>query len=228
MLKGLITFTHPKSSASEAFRTLRTNLQFIAMEKNARSLLFTSAKSGDGKSTIVANLGVALAQSGKKVLILDCDLRKPTLHKIFQTPNVPGLTKLLLEGDSLEEFVLNTEVPGLYIIPSGPIPPNPAELLNTDKMKRLIKYLESLFDIVLIDAPPVLAVTDAQILSALVSGVIITVSHGMVEKAALVKVKELLDMVGAKVFGVVFNKIPKSSDIHYYHKNYYDNKYSEN
>ncbi|WP_163194450.1 CpsD/CapB family tyrosine-protein kinase [Clostridium thermarum] len=227
MLKNLITFKNPKSRAAEAFRTLRTNLQFSNLDASVKSIVVTSSGPSEGKSTILINLAITIAQSGKKVIIVDCDLRKSTVHKKLGLPNSEGLTNLLIQDKKFEELILPTNVPNLFVLTSGPTPPNPAELLGTKKMKALLSELNKVFDMVLIDAPPVIAVTDAQILSTLVDGTMIVTSYGTTEKFGLAKTKELLDKVGAKILGVVINKVPEKSE-HYYYGRYYENYYKSN
>jgi capsular exopolysaccharide synthesis family protein len=227
MLKNLITFKNPKSRASEAFRTLRTNLQFSSLDNSVKSIVVTSSGPSEGKSTIMINLAITIAQSGKKVVVVDCDLRKPTVHKKLGLPNSEGLTNLLIQDKKFEELILPTNVPNLFVLTSGPTPPNPAELLGTKKMKVVLSELNKVFDMVLIDAPPVIAVTDAQILSTAVDGTIIVASYGTTEKFGLTKAKELLDKVGAKVLGVVLNKVPEKSE-HYYYGRYYESYYKSN
>jgi capsular exopolysaccharide synthesis family protein len=224
MLKNLVAFKNPKSRAAEAFRTLRTNIQFSGLDDSLSSIVVTSSAPSEGKSTVLINLAITIAQSGKKVLVIDCDLRRPTVHKKLGLPNAEGLTNLLIQDkESFDEVVLTTKVPNLSALTSGPTPPNPAELLGTKRMKSIIRQLTGSFDMVLIDAPPVIAVTDAQILATIAEGTLIVTSYGTTEKFGLVKTKELLDKVGAKVLGVVINKVPEKSEHYYYGK--YDNSY---
>jgi capsular exopolysaccharide synthesis family protein len=224
MLKNLVAFKNPKSRAAEAFRTLRTNIQFSGLDDSLSSIVVTSSEPSEGKSTVLINLAITIAQSGKKVLVIDCDLRRPTVHKKLGLPNAEGLTNLLIQDkESFDEVVLTTKVPNLSALTSGPTPPNPAELLGTKRMKSIIRQLTGSFDMVLIDAPPVIAVTDAQILATIAEGTLIVTSYGATEKFGLVKTKELLDKVGAKVLGVVINKVPEKSEHYYYGK--YDNSY---
>ncbi|HCW04523.1 MAG TPA: capsular biosynthesis protein [Clostridium sp.] len=226
MLKNLVAFKNPKSRAAEAFRTLRTNIQFSGLDDSLSSIVVTSSRPSEGKSTVLINLAITIAQSGKKVLVIDCDLRRPTVHKKLGLPNAEGLTNLLIQDkESFDEVVLTTKVPNLSALTSGPTPPNPAELLGTKRMKSIIRQLTGSFDMVLIDAPPVIAVTDAQILATIAEGTLIVTSYGATEKFGLVKTKELLDKVGAKVLGVVINKVPEKSEHYYYGK--YDNSYYE-
>lgn len=224
MLKNLVAFKNPKSRAAEAFRTLRTNIQFSGLDDSLSSIVVTSSAPSEGKSTVLINLAITIAQSGKKVLVIDCDIRRPTVHKKLGLPNAEGLTNLLIQDkESFDEVVLTTKVPNLSALTSGPTPPNPAELLGTKRMKSIIRQLTGSFDMVLIDAPPVIAVTDAQILATIAEGTLIVTSYGATEKFGLVKTKELLDKVGAKVLGVVINKVPEKSEHYYYGK--YDNSY---
>jgi capsular exopolysaccharide synthesis family protein len=222
MLNELISVKNPKSQAAEAFRTLRTNIQFSALDDQVKTIVATSSQPSEGKSTIVSNLAITTAQSGKKVLLIDCDLRKPVVHKKLGLSNQEGLTSLLAREKKLEECIKTTEVPNFYVITSGPIPPNPAELLGSKKMKKLIEELSSVFDMILIDAPPVLAVTDAQILATLCDGVVFVASYGEADKHAVVRAKELIDKVGAKILGVIINKVPAEAKNYYYYN--YDYK----
>lgn len=227
MLKNLVAFKNPKSRAAEAFRTLRTNIQFSGLDDSLSSIVVTSSEPSEGKSTVLINLAITIAQSGKKVLVIDCDLRRPTVHKKLGLPNAEGLTNLLIQDkESFDEVVLTTKVPNLSALTSGPTPPNPAELLGTKRMKSIIRQLTGSFDMVLIDAPPVIAVTDAQILATIAEGTLIVTSYGATEKFGLVKTKELLDKVGAKVLGVVINKVPEKSE-HYYYGKYYNSYYKQ-
>lgn len=220
MLKNMISIKEPKSRAAEAFRTLRTNIQFSSLDNNLKTVLITSSGPGEGKTTIIINLAIAMAQSGKKVLILDCDLRKPTIHKKLGLPNGIGLTNLLIDGKKIEDCLMTTEIPNMYALTSGPMPPNPSELLSSNRMNAILSEFEKFFDIILIDSPPVLAVTDAQILSTLSDGVTLVASYGHSEKNALVKAKDLIDKVGGKVLGVILNKVPEHSEDSYYGKYY--------
>lgn len=221
MLNNVISLKNPKSVAAEAFRTLRTNIQFSSLDEEIKTMIVTSTQPGEGKSTVMVNLAVTIAQSGKRVVLLDCDLRKPSIHKKLGMTNSEGITSVLSQEKSLEEAMKLMNVPNLCVITSGPIPPNPAELLGSKKMKAFLKELEDHFDIILIDAPPVLAVTDAQILANLAQGVIFVTSYGQTEKLAVVRAKELVEKVGGKILGVVVNKVPNDSRSYYYGKEYY-------
>lgn len=222
----LITYTNPKSNTSEAYRTLRTNIQFSSLDRDLRTLVVTSTKPGEGKSTITSNMAIAMAQSGKKVLLLDCDLRKPTIHKKFGVTNVKGLTNVLLKDKKFEDCVLITKQENLHVVTSGPIPPNPSELLGSNKFKILLKHLSSIYDVILVDAPPALIVTDAQILSSVCDGTVLLTSYGETEKEALLEGKSLLTKVNSNILGIILNKIPEGGKGSYY-GTYYSNGYGD-
>ncbi|MCJ7691072.1 MAG: CpsD/CapB family tyrosine-protein kinase [Clostridiaceae bacterium] len=226
MLRNLVTSKNPKSRSAEAFRTLRTNIQFSSLDEEIRSIVVTSSGPGEGKSTVMANLALTMAESGKKVILVDCDLRKPSIHKKIGITNSTGLTNILVQNVKKQECIFKTTIDNLYILTSGPIPPNPAELLGTKKMRDFIEELKGEFDLVLIDAPPVLAVTDAQILSTISDGVIFVASYGEAQKNAVVDAKLAIDKVGGKVLGIVFNKVPEAASGYYtkYYKGYYRNE----
>lgn len=226
MFNGLITFENPKSRAAEAFRTLRTNIQFSSVDGNYKTIVVTSTSPGEGKSTVISNLAMTMAQSGKKTLLIDCDLRKPTVHKKLGIPNQNGLTSVLSGDKTLQETLFPTTVPNLHVLTSGPIPPNPSELLGSKKMRSFIKELEQVFDVILLDSPPVVAVTDAQVLSTLCQGVILVASYGSTQKVGLVRAKDLLKKVEANILGVVINKVHEKTD-HYYYGKYYNSYYTE-
>jgi capsular exopolysaccharide synthesis family protein len=217
MLNDMISIKNPKSHAAEAFRTLRTNIQFSSLDNEIKAIVVTSTQPGEGKSTVISNLAVTMAQSGKKVLLIDCDLRKPSVHKKLGMSNQDGLTSLLAKEKNLEEVVQPTNINNFYVLTSGPIPPNPAELLGSKRMKSFIVELQGYFDMILLDAPPVLAVTDAQILSTLCNGVMLVAEYGQAEKHAVVRAKEAIDKVGGKILGLVINKVPSNSKSYYYY-----------
>ncbi|WP_043931175.1 CpsD/CapB family tyrosine-protein kinase [Bacillus sp. EB01] len=216
--RKLITKLDPKSPISEQYRTLRTNIQFSSVDEEIKKIMVTSSGPGEGKSTTTANLAVVFAQQGKSVLLIDADLRKPTVHYSFNLTNTIGLTNVLSHQVELKEAINETDVKGLYVVSSGPIPPNPSELLGSRMMDSFIKEAEGKFDIVLFDTPPVLAVTDAQILSNKCDGTILVVSSEKTEIEQAVKAKELLATAQAKVLGVVLNnrKFEKNQQYYYY------------
>lgn len=219
--RKIIAKYDPKSPISEQFRTIRTNILFSNVDEEIRTIMVTSSGPGEGKSTTTANLAVVFAQQGKSVLLVDADLRKPTVHYTFNTLNTSGLTSVLTNQMSLMEAVQNNDEKNLFILPSGPIPPNPSELLSSRAMLHFIEQALEEFDIILFDTPPVLAVTDAQILANLCQGSVLVVSSGKTEKDSLVKTKELLSVSNGKILGVVLNnkKLDKNSNYYYYGNN---------
>ncbi|MED0717287.1 CpsD/CapB family tyrosine-protein kinase [Aeribacillus composti] len=219
--RTLITALNPKSPISEQYRTIRTNIQFSSVDHEIRSIMITSTGPGEGKSTTAANLAVVFAQQGKQVLLIDADLRKPTVHYTFRLQNIHGLTSVLLRNATLQEAVSVSEVDHLDVLTSGPIPPNPAELLSSRSMVELLKEAYDQYDIVIIDSPPLLAVADAQILANQVDASIMVVASGKTEREAALKGKESLMAAQSKLLGVVLNGKPQK-DSHYYY--YYGGK----
>ncbi|HPT88750.1 MAG TPA: CpsD/CapB family tyrosine-protein kinase, partial [Bacillota bacterium] len=177
--RKLIVHEQAKSPISEAYRTLRTNLQFSKIHDDLKLVMFTSSGPGEGKSTTAANTAVAMAQAGKRVLLVDCDLRKPVQHRIFGKKK-DGLSNLIVESLSLDQVIQSTEVPGLSLLTSGPIPPNPSELLGSAKMDDFLAVAKERFDLVILDASPVLAVTDACVLASKVDGIALVIASGKV------------------------------------------------
>lgn len=220
--KGLITHFNPRSPISEAYRTLRTNLRFLIFNKQLKSILITSAYIGEGKSTITSNLAITMAQSENKVLLVDGDLRKPSLHYFFGVSNENGLTNLLVsKHENYQKFIICTGIQNLDLLASGPTPPNPSELLGSDSMKKFLKTVSNDYDIILIDTPPVGTVTDAAVLSTMTDGVILVVSSGEVEIKLAQKAKDLLLKVNANILGVVLNKVRFNVYNGYYYNYYY-------
>ncbi|MFC7371397.1 CpsD/CapB family tyrosine-protein kinase [Fictibacillus iocasae] len=215
--RALVTKLSSKSPVFEAYRTLRTNIQFASVDKELKTLVITSPGPGEGKSTTVANLAVAFAQTGKKVLLIDADLRKPTVHYTFQTENLEGLTNVLSKQSNMKKVLQKTENENLFLITSGPIPPNPSELLGSNSMKELLAEASAEFDLILFDSPPVLAVTDAQILSNITDGSILVVKSGGTEQDQAVKAKEMLMTGQGKLLGVVLNSKNQKNDDYYYY-----------
>nr|WP_191567159.1 CpsD/CapB family tyrosine-protein kinase [Metabacillus idriensis] len=214
--RSLISMTTPKSPIAEQYRTIRTNIQFSTVDEEISSMIVTSAGPGEGKSTTAANLAVVFAQQGKKVLLVDADLRKPTAHYTFKVDNHVGLTNILTRQSTINEAVKGTSQDFLSLLTSGPIPPNPAELMASKTMRQFIADAKRDYDIVLFDTPPVLAVADAQILSNSVDGVVLVVSSGKTELESAKKAKELLEQAQAKILGTVLNN-KKVQDSHYYY-----------
>lgn len=220
--RPLIVHDDPKAVGSEAFRTLRTNLQFTSPDRELKTVLVTSVGPGDGKSTVSANLAVAWAQSGSRVVLVGCDLRKPILHQIFPMVNAPGLTGHLTGKASLEEVIKPSPVNGLDLIPAGPIPPNPAELLQSKAMNNAIKRLRELYDIIIFDAAPVVAVTDAAVLASQADGTVLVIRAHEVPKDVALHAKTLLDQAKANLIGVILNGVRPQDQKNYQYYYYYD------
>lgn len=220
--RSLITSKDPKSPISEQYRTIRTNIQFSSVDKEMKTIVVTSAGPSEGKSTTVANLAVAFAQQGKKVLLVDADLRKPTVHYSFNITNTFGLSSALTKQSKLEDVIKESLEENLYVLTSGPIPPNPAELLGSKAMELFMEQVQDDFDVVLYDTPPLLAVTDAQIMASKCDGTILVVSSGKTETEQAVKAKELLAAANSHIIGVVLNNKKLQSNNYYY---YYGNNH---
>ncbi|WP_252315183.1 CpsD/CapB family tyrosine-protein kinase [Sinobaca sp. H24] len=214
--RKLVTWFNSKSPVAEQYRTIRTNLQYASVDNNVQTIAITSAGPGEGKSTTVANLAVTMAQQGKKTILVDADLRKPTVHYTFRRTNTNGLINVLANKEPFHTFTQKTEVPDLDILPSGPIPPNPAEILGTTAMENLVNDLKKEYDIILFDAPPVLAVTDVQVISKYCDGTILVIKSGDTEKDSAIKAKELLEVTGIPVLGCILNQV-KGMDQRYYY-----------
>ena len=226
----LYIYRKPKSSVAECCRTVRTNLLFIATEKPLGRLLVTSSGPQEGKTTAVIDLGITFAQSGQRVLLVDTDMRRPRLHKTFAIPNELGLSSVLLDETLLGEAVRPTSVPGLSVLPCGPLPPNPAELLHTEKFRSLCIELSRRFDRVIFDSPPIGAVTDAQILSTAVDGVVLLAKAGKTTKDGVARARRALHDVGARVVGAVLNAVDlqdRSTGYYYYYYERYGGYYGE-
>jgi capsular exopolysaccharide synthesis family protein len=217
----LITFGHPKSILSEAYRNIRTSILLSFSEKPPKKIVITSPNPSEGKTTTVINTAIALSQTGAKVLIIDGDLRHPRVHKVFNEENGAGLSNFLSGNSPLDSIIKKTEVPNLYYIPSGPIPPNPSELIGSNLFKEMIKALENRFDHIVLDSPPALGFADSVILSTTVDGVILVVLGGKTPRETLQRAKEVLQQVNAKILGVVINRV----DIHRGEYGYYYYRY---
>ncbi|WP_169088042.1 CpsD/CapB family tyrosine-protein kinase [Paenibacillus sp. PL91] len=215
---NLITELNPKSPISEGYRMLRTNIEFSTINQKLQIIMVTSSKPSEGKSTTCANMAVAFAQANKKVLLIDADLRKPSQHHIFGKSNRTGLTTALFNQLKLEDIIQFTGTENLSIIQAGPTPPNPSELLSSDQMADLLKTARERYDVIIIDTPPIMSVTDAQIVATQSDGVVLVVDSGKVKKDVALKAKALLEHVKARLIGVVLNKINRNhSDIYSYY-----------
>ncbi|WP_214766964.1 MULTISPECIES: CpsD/CapB family tyrosine-protein kinase [unclassified Exiguobacterium] len=213
--RNLITITQPKSPIAEQYRTIRTNIEFMAVDKEIQVILITSATQSEGKSTTSSNLAVAYAQQGKKVLIIDTDMRRPTVHYTFKVANGLGLSSLLTRQAELEKAVLPTKVDNLSILTAGPIPPNPAELLSSRSMENLMLQLREEYDVIILDAPPLLQVADSRITSKLTDGVVLVVGCTTSDRQRVLKAKEQLELAEAKILGVVLNRRELTDDSAY-------------
>lgn len=219
--KPLLSDVKGFSPRGEAFRMLRTNLQFLDLDSDPKSLVITSAVAGEGKTTTSTNLAVALAQAGRRVLLVDGDLRRPRVAGVLGLESKIGLTTVLVGRTTLEESIQRHEGSGIYFLACGPTPPNPSEILQSRATHDLLRKLREQFDAVIIDAPPLLPVADAAILATAADGAIIVARHGKTKRDQLKAAGQRLDQVGAKLFGVVVNMIPKRFANSYYYY-YYD------
>lgn len=218
--KGFLIEDSPKSIIAEAYRTLRTNIQYSSVDKEIKTIAITSAEMGEGKTTVAGNIALTFAESEKKVILIDCDLRRPAVHKNFKTSNLTGISEVLLGEITLEEAVKKYNN-NMNILTSGKIPPNPAEMLASSTMTNLIEKLKKEYDIVILDTAPIKVVTDAQILGAKVDGTILVIRAGKTKKEAAIEAKNLLDKVGANILGSILYAVEITGKEYDY---YYGNK----
>jgi capsular exopolysaccharide synthesis family protein len=205
--RDLFVHREPKSSVAECCRAIRTNLLFMSPDKPFKTMLVTSSSPQEGKSTTCINLGVAMAQSGNRVLLLDTDMRRPRLHRAFGVPNELGISSLVVGEGTLEAAVKSTEVPGLFVLPCGPLPPNPAELLHTQAFAELLKQAAGKFDRVILDSPPINAVADAAVLATQTDGVLLVLKAGKTNREAARRALRSLADVQARMYGAVLNDV---------------------
>lgn len=212
----LIVENKPRSVAAESYRTLRTNIQYSSFDEECKSIVITSSEPGEGKSTTAANLALSLAQGEKKVILIDCDLRKPSIHKNFKISNLTGLSDVLIGQKKLIQ-VLKRHGDNLLLLTSGKIPPNPSEMLGSKAMKNLLKELRENFDYIIIDTPPVQAVTDSQVLSTEADGTLLVIKAEKTKKDSVHNSINLLRKVNANIIGTVLNGVNNNSgNYHYY------------
>ena len=215
---ALITISAPRSPISEAYRALRTNLEFASLDTAIRTMLVTSPGPNEGKSTTLANLAVTMAQAEKRVTLVDCDLRRPCLHQLFGLDNGVWLTTLIVDEDALgNPPLLETSVPGLSLLPSGPLPPRPSDLLGSRRMEKVIAALLERSDIVLLDAPPIIAVTDAAVLATKADGVLLVVSAGNTRREYARQAVARLKKVNARIIGAVLNNVELDTSLSRYY-----------
>jgi len=219
-LSRLIPHADPKSPVAEAYRILRTNIQFSSPDRKLKVILITSSMPDEGKSLTAANLAVTMAQSNMRVLLIDCDLRKPVVHRNFGLVNMKGLTNVLVEGIDYNTVINMTEIDNLEVITSGPKPPNPAELLGSRRMEKFLYSVRQDYDIVIVDTPPVLPVTDAAVLCQYADGVVMVTGYGLATYDSVLQAKANLEKVNARILGVVLNGVPITRNGGYYY--YYD------
>jgi capsular exopolysaccharide synthesis family protein len=217
----LLTKNDLKSPIAEAYKTLRTNIQFSSVEGGLKTLLITSSSASEGKSITSANIAITMAQMDLRVLLIDCDLRKPELHRVFSMINGRGLTNILVEGVKYNDLINRTSVENLDIITSGFKSPNPSEILGSCRMQTLMDQLKESYDMIILDSPPVLPVTDAAVLSRVTDGVILVAEYAITTYEILAKAKTTLEKVNARILGVVLNRVPQNHREYYY---YYHNE----
>ncbi|WP_210124714.1 MULTISPECIES: polysaccharide biosynthesis tyrosine autokinase [unclassified Staphylococcus] len=218
-INPLITMEKPKAVISEKFKGIRTNILFSTADNDVQSIVFTSEKPGAGKSTVSANVAVTYAQAGYKTLLIDGDMRNPTQHYIFNTDNIDGFSNLIINKTDYNKAIHKTDIVNLDLLTSGPIPPNPSELIGSEKSLEVFEYLRSEYDFIIIDTPPVNTVTDAQLFAEIAKYVVYVVDVQKNDRNVVKKGKELIEKAGAKILGVVLNKAPedKSSSYYYYY-----------
>jgi protein-tyrosine kinase len=224
---SLITLSNQTSPVVESYKMFRTNLNYTGIDKSQQVIMFTSSISEEGKTTSISNLAITYAQSGKKTLLIECDLRKARIHELFDLPKEPGLTTVLAGGGSMDE-VIHTfdEIENLYVLTAGLLPPSPSEIVGSKKLYNLIKDVRKEYDVILIDTPPVLVVSDALALNKAVDGVVLIVAANETKKKALMNAKKSLDQVGANILGVLMTKVDLRKGKYY---NYaYDSYYTGN
>lgn len=212
----LIVEAQPKSISAEKYRVLRTNIQYSSIDKEIRRIVVTSAEPGEGKSTTAGNLALAFSQDNKKVLLIDCDLRKPSVHKKFKISNSTGLSDVIINREKIKEAIQGRNE-NLDILSAGKLPPNPSELLGSATMDKLLEYFETSYDVIILDSPPLHAVTDAQILSKKSDGLVLVVRAEKTKKDSVLAAKALLEKVNAPILGLVLNGGESTKEKYYYY-----------
>jgi capsular exopolysaccharide synthesis family protein len=223
---GLVVALEPRSPVAESYRQIRTNIQFINIDRQLRTILVTSANQGEGKTTVSTNLAASLAQSGKRVLLVDTDMRRPFLHKLLEVDGSKGLSNLIVRGREDSHYIKSTLIPNLRVLCAGRLPPNPAELLGSERMKEVFGWLQEQADYVIFDSPPLLAVTDAALLSCLVDTTILVVSANQTRYPALATAVKHIQGLDSPIAGVILNKIPANGRFGYAYSYYYHASYT--
>ena len=216
-----------KAPVTEAYKTLRTNIQYSNLDNNLKVILVTSSTQSEGKTSTSSNLAISMAQSDKKVLLIDCDFRRSNVHKVFHILNVKGLTNVLAENLDYHEILNSVGLPNLDILTSGPKPPNPSEILGSARMEAFIKKVSEEYDVIILDAPPILPVADSMVLSRLADGIILVTEYGKTTYETAMRAKESVEKVGAKILGTVINSIPidaKGGGYYYYSDEEFEDK----
>lgn len=216
-MRHLITKLNPRSPISEQYRTIRTNLQFSSVDETLQSILITSPNAAAGKSITSANVAIVYAQQGKKTLLIDADLRKPTVHYTFRLDNLRGLSNVLVGDSTIEDAIEKSDVDNLDILSCGPIPPNPSELLASKRMQDVLENAKQLYDFIIFDTPPALAVTDAKILANIVDGSLIVYRSGVTEMEEAERTADLMKDSKARLLGAVLNDRTKENSNYYYY-----------
>lgn len=227
-MKKIITIQDPKSPIAEAYRGIRTNIEFSNVDKEMKVICITSSQQNEGKSTIIANIAVSFANLGKKVLLMEGDLRNPSVHRMFGVSNSVGLTDVLLGNKGILDCInITDKVKNIHILTCGAVPPNPSEMLSSMKMRKIVDELKEYYDYIFIDAPPIGIITDAGIISTFSDGCIFVVSSNEVDIERTKIAKDRLDKVGANILGVVLNKFEQDSGSYGYYNYYYYGKDNE-
>lgn len=221
-MNKIISINSPKSPISEAYRGIRTNIEFSNLDKEIKIIGVTSSKQNEGKSTVLANLAVSFAALEKKVLILDGDLRNPSVHRMFGLSNIHGVTDILLEKHNFVDCVHSTDINKLNVLTCGQIPPNPSEMLSSNRMRNFVDSLRDYYDYIFIDAPPIGIITDAGIISTYTDGMVFVISSNEVDINQAKISKERLDSVGANILGTVLNKFEAKKSGNDYYSYYYE------
>lgn len=212
---------NPSSPIAEAYRKIATNIEFSNIDNEIKTIMVTSAKQDEGKTTTICNLAIVMTELKKNILLLDLDLRKPAVHKMFELSNKKGLTDLLINKDDYKTYIQNV-YPGLDVLTTGMIPANPAEIINSRTLKELIKEMAKSYDYIFLDAPPVMLVSDPITISTYANAVILAIEHGKTEKELAKKAVDSLKQVNANIIGAVFNNIPVSNQSNYYYYRSYE------